>query len=342
MKYTLIQIQQQLGAELSGSGEVEISAVNSLELAETGQISYAESQRYLPQAELSNASALVVTKDFPDLPGRNLLRVENPKHSFIAIMMMFNAKGTTVTGIHPLAVIASEQVQLGNNVAIAETAVIREQVKIGAGTCIESGVHIAAGVQIGENCVIGPNVSILHDVVIGNRVIIHAGTVIGGEGFGYFWDGEKQQKVPQLGGVQIDDDVEIGCNTCIDRATFGMTRIRQGAKIDNLVQIAHNNDIGEHSIIVSHVGLSGSVTLGKRVTLAGQVGVADHISIGDGATCAARTGVSKDIKPGEVMWGAPNRPIKQVMKEFACIARLPGLFEQVKQLAKRLEKLENS
>ncbi len=220
------------------------------------------------------------------------------------------------------------------------TAVIRDNVVIGADTVIESGCHIGKDVVIGKNCRIGPNVSIMADVVIGNNVLIHAGSVIGGEGFGYFWAGDKQQKVPQLGSVQIDDDVEIGCNTCIDRATFGVTRIRQGVKIDNLVQIAHNNDIGEHSIIVSHVGLSGSVTLGKRVTLAGQVGVADHITIGDGATAAARTGVSKDIQPGQVVWGAPNRPIKQVMREFASITRLPRLIEQVRQISARLNKLE--
>ncbi len=340
MNIRLQVIQQQLGAELTGSEQVEIHGVNALDLAEPGQIAYAESQRYLEQARNSQASALVVPKDFPDLPGANLLRVDNPKHSFIAIMMMFNDRSSTLSGIHPTASVSKHQVSLGDGIAIAATAVIRDRVSIGAGTCIEAGAFIADGVSIGSDCLIGPNVTIMHDVVIGDRVMIHAGTVIGGEGFGYFWDGEKQQKVPQLGGVQIDDDVEIGCNTCIDRATFGMTRIRQGAKIDNLVQIAHNNDIGEHSIIVSHVGLSGSVTLGKRVTLAGQVGVADHIHIGDGATAAARTGVSKDIQPGQVVWGAPNRPIKQVMKEFACIARLPGLFEQVKNMAKRLDKLE--
>ncbi len=255
-------------------------------------------------------------------------------------MMLFENRSPAFSGIHESAVISKNDVQLGKDVSVAETAVIRQKAVIGNNTSIESGVHIAEGVRIGQNCRIGPNVTILSNVTIGNNVIIHAGTVIGGEGFGYIWSGKHQQKVPQLGGVQIDDDVEIGCNTCIDRATFGMTHIRKGVKIDNLVQIAHNNDIGEHSVIISHVGLSGSVTVGKRVTLAGQVGVADHITIGDGAIAAARTGVSKDIQPGQVVWGAPNRPMRQVLREYASLAKLPRLFDRFRQLTARVNKIE--
>ena len=339
MKFTLSQLQRQVGGELQGSGEVEIQAVNSLELARAGDLAFAESLKFVAQAQQSKASALIVPKDFPILEHMSCLRVDKPRQTFIGIMMLFDRGGPKLTGVHPSAIIGGHAV-LGEGVAVGENAVIRERVQIGAGTCIEAGVFIAEGVNIGENCQIGPNVTIRHDVSIGHRVVIHPGTVIGGEGFGYFWDGRQQKKVPQLGGVQIDDDVEIGCNVCIDRATFGVTRIRQGVKIDNLVQIAHNNDIGAHSIIVSQVGLSGSVTLGERVTLAGQVGVADHITIGAGATAAARTGISKDIKPGEISWGAPNRPIKQVMREMASIARLPKLMEQVKQLTQRLKALE--
>ncbi|MGR9115032.1 MAG: UDP-3-O-(3-hydroxymyristoyl)glucosamine N-acyltransferase [Gammaproteobacteria bacterium] len=339
MQLTLSQIQQQTGGELHGSGQVEIQGVNSLDLARPGDLAFAESSKFLDQARQSKASALIVPKDFPVQEAMNCLRVDRPRQVFIGIMMLFDQGGPKITGVHPSAIVGGHSV-LAEGVAVGENAVIRDCVKIGEGTCIEAGAFIGEGVIIGEHCHIGPNVTIRHDVSIGDRVVIHAGSVVGGEGFGYFWDGKQQKKVPQLGGVQIDDDVEIGCNVCIDRATFGVTRIRQGAKIDNLVQIAHNNDIGAHSIIVSQVGLSGSVTLGERVTLAGQVGVADHITIGAGATAAARTGISKDIKPGEVSWGAPNRPIKQVMREMASIARLPKLMEQVKQLTQRLKALE--
>lgn len=340
MKLTLARIQEQVGGALQGDGGIEITGVNALELAQPGEISFAESSKMHDKALASRTSALIIGQDFPAMPGVGCIRCDNPRQTFVAVMMLFDQGREKPAGIHASAVIADQDVELGEQVAVGECAVIRSRVRIGRGTCIDAGALIASGVVIGEDCHIGANVSILRDVSIGDRVAIHAGTVIGGEGFGYIWDGQKQQKIPQLGSVRIDDDVEIGCNTCVDRATFGVTRIRQGAKIDNQVQIAHNNDIGAHSIIVSQVGLSGSVTLGERVTLAGQVGVADHIHIGAGATAAARTGISKDIRPGEISWGAPNRPIKQVMREMACIARLPKLMEQVRKMATRLAQLE--
>ena len=341
MALSLAEIQRHVGGRLEGDADTMISGVNSLGLAQIGEISFAESERYLERARQSNASALIVPEAFPETGGANWLRVDDPRRAFVAVMMLFDESEERVSfGIHPKAMVAERGVSLGERVAIAECAVIRSDVRIGVGTCIESGVHVGEGVTIGCDCRIGPNAVLMPKVVIGDRVVIHSGTVIGGDGFGYIRSGGRQKKIPQLGTVQIDDDVEIGCNVCIDRATFGVTRIRRGAKIDNLVQIAHNNDIGEHSILVSQVGLSGSVTLGKRVTLAGQVGVADHVAIGDGATAAARTGVSKDIKSGQVVWGAPNRPIKQVMRELACLARLPRLFSQVRTLAVRLSALE--
>jgi UDP-3-O-[3-hydroxymyristoyl] glucosamine N-acyltransferase len=340
MQFTLSELQQKVGGEISGEGGVMISGVNALEMAGKGEITFAESARYLEQATKSQASALVVSPDFPQLADRNLLRTDHPRLCFIRIMQLFERQLPVYRGIHPTAVIASEDVEIGMDSAIGEHAVIRAHVRIGHGTRLESGVHVAEGVEIGEDCWIGPNVTLMHDVKLGHRVTIHAGAVIGGEGFGYVWAQGHQQKIPQLGTVRIDDDVEIGCNVCVDRATFGVTRIRRGAKIDNLVQIAHNNDIGEHSILVAQVGLSGSVTLGKRVTLAGQVGVADHVKIGDDATAAARTGVSKNIRPGEVSWGAPNRPIKRVMKELAALSKLPELLGQVRELSQRLTRLE--
>lgn len=341
MQMRLADIQQQVGGEITGDADTVVNAVNSLDLAVAGEISFAENEKYLVAAQQSQASILIVPKSFPQFEGKNVLQVDKPKEVFIGIMMMFDDAGSYVTGIHPAAAIAEKNVKLGANVAVAAQVNIQENVTIGANTVIESNTHIAHDVDIGEHCKIGPNVSILTKVSIGHNVTIHAGTVIGGEGFGYFWDGKQQKKVPQLGGVIIEDNVEIGCNTCIDRATFGMTRIGKGSKIDNLVQIAHNNDIGEHCIIVSHVGLSGSVTLGKRVTLAGQVGIADHITMGDGSTAAARTGISKDVQANQVVWGAPNRPIKQVMREMACIPRLPALLGQVKNILQRLTDVEH-
>jgi len=340
MQMRLSELQQQVGGELVGDANVVVQAVNSLDLAVAGEISFAENDKYLAAAESSAASILLVPKSFPDLEGKNILKVDKPKEMFIGIMMLFEDNSLKFSGIHASAVISEKQVILADDVAIGAQVSIQENVSIGKGSAIDANTHIAHDVVIGENCRIGPNVSILSKVTLGNNVIIHAGTVIGGDGFGYYWDGEKQKKVPQLGGVIIEDNVEIGCNVCVDRATFGMTRIGKGTKIDNLVQIAHNNDIGEHCIIVSHVGLSGSVTLGKRVTLAGQVGIADHITMGDGSTAAARTGISKDVQPNQVVWGAPNRPIKQVMRELASIPKLPALLGQVKKMGRKVAELE--
>ena len=340
MQFSLRELQQRVGGVIDGDGEVSIFGVNDLRLAQAGEIAFAEHERYFEHAQQSQASALVVTLDFPTLPQKHLLRVENPRISFVQIMTLFDDKAIALEGVHPSAVIAQRGVSLGVGVTLGEHVVVRENVKIGDGTHIDSGVHIDRDVQIGSNCHIGPNVVLMHAVEIGDRVIIHPGTVIGGDGFGYVWSQDHQQKIPQLGRVQIEDDVEIGCNVCIDRATFGVTRIRRGTKIDNLIQIAHNNDIGQHCILCSQVGLSGSVTVGNRVTLAGQVGVADHVTIGDGATAAARTGISRRVKPGEFVWGAPNRPIKQVKQEMASVSRLPRLFKHVRELAARLSKLE--
>jgi len=341
MQMRLSDIQQHVGGDLVGDANVVVQAVNSLDLAVAGEVSFAENDKYLAAAEKSSASILLVPKSFPDLVGKNILKVDKPKEIFIGIMMLFDDNSLKFSGIHQSTVISDKQVSLADDVAINAQVSIQENVAIGKGTAIDANTHIAHDVVIGENCYIGPNVSILSKVNIGNDVIIHSGTVIGGDGFGYYWDGEKQKKIPQLGGVIIEDNVEIGCNVCVDRATFGMTRIGKGTKIDNLVQIAHNNDIGEHCIIVSHVGLSGSVTLGKRVTLAGQVGIADHITMGDGSTAAARTGISKDVQANQVVWGAPNRPIKQVMRELASIPKLPALLKQVKTMLKQINALED-
>ncbi|BCG62660.1 MAG: UDP-3-O-[3-hydroxymyristoyl] glucosamine N-acyltransferase [Methyloprofundus sp.] len=340
MQMRLIDIQQQVGGELFGDADVMVSAVNSLDLAIAGDIAFAQNDKFLAAAQQSQASILLVPKSFPELEGKNYLKVDKPKEMFIGLMVLFDDCTAQFTGVHPSAVIADAGVKIAANVAIAAQVCIGENTSIGANTSIDSNTHIANDVVIGEHCKIGPNVTILSKVTLGHNVTIHAGTVLGGDGFGYYWDGQQQKKIPQLGGVLIEDNVEIGCNVCVDRATFGMTRIRKGTKIDNLVQIAHNNDIGEHCIIVSHVGLSGSVTLGKRVTLAGQVGIADHITMGDGSTAAARTGISKDVQPNQVVWGAPNRPIKQVMREMASIPKLPALLGQVKSILKRLTEVE--
>jgi UDP-3-O-[3-hydroxymyristoyl] glucosamine N-acyltransferase len=341
MEFSLFELQQKVGGEIHGEPQTMISGVNDLKAAHENEIAFAENPGYFEQARHSKAAALVVPNDFPDLDKQNLLRIDSPRETFVRIMMLFDNEPPAPGGIHPTSVIAANSVGIAEEVSIGEHTVIREDVTIGKHTRIESGVHIGQGVKIGEQCVIGPNVVIKNNASIGNRVTIHAGTTIGSDGFGYVWSDDRHQKIPHFGNVQIGDDVEIGCNVCIDRATFGVTLIGCGTKIDNLVHIAHNCEIGENSILVSQVGLSGSVRVGNRVTLAGQVGVADHVRIEDGAVALARTGVSKDIKSGQVVWGAPSRPKAQVLRELASLASLPRLVKQVRELATRLAQLEN-
>jgi UDP-3-O-[3-hydroxymyristoyl] glucosamine N-acyltransferase len=340
MKASLRALRDRFGGIIAGDPDTLITGVGSLETAESGDITFAEKPGYRQQVETSKAAAVIVTHDFPDTPAKNLLRIEQPRQTFVQILSLFHAQRPYTPGVHPSAIVAASAC-LGESITICEQAVLRDQVRIGRGTIIESGAHIAHAAIIGAECWIGPNVTLLHDVRIGDRVKIHPGAVIGGDGFGYLWLNNQHVKVASCGSVQIDDDVEIGCNVCIDRATFGLTRVRRGAKIDNLVQIAHNNDIGEDAIIVSQVGLSGSVKVGRRATLAGQVGVADHVKIGAGATVAAASGVSKDVKPGEVVWGYPARAIQKAWRELASLTRLPQLMRRLKALESRCASLED-
>ena len=339
MDYTLGTINQQLGGELSGNAEKRIVGVNALELAEEGQLTFAEHLSYEPQVRRTRAAAVIVPRHFPVIREQTLLRVDNPRLAFLKVMYLFVARADALGGVHASAVVSSEA-ELGEHVTISECVVIRPQARIGRGTVIESGAHIGQGVVIGRDCFIGPNVVLMRGVQVGDRVIMHGGTVVGGDGFGYVWTNDHHMKVPQLGNVIIEDDVELGSNVCVDRATMGSTIIRRGTKIDNLVQIAHNDVIGEHVIMAGQVGLAGSVTVGKGAMFGGQSGVVDHITIGEGARIGAATPVTKDIKAGETVWGFPARPTERVKRELASLAFLPQLLREVRALRQRLVQLE--
>ena len=335
MSYTLQAIHELVGGELSGNGNEEITGVNTLERAHAGDLVFAEHERHAGQVHVTPASAIIVSTRFPQMRDKNLLRVANPRVAFAKVMGLFQPRPAPLRGIHPTAAIAPSA-QLDQEVSVGECAVIREKVRIGRGTVVESGVHVGAEVTIGADCVIEPNVVLLAGTRLGDRVIIHGGSVIGGDGFGYVWTDGHHAKIPQLGNVIIEDDVEIGCNVCVDRATFGSTIIRRGTKIDNLVQIAHNDVIGEDVIITGQVGFAGSVTVGNRVMFGGQSGVVDHITIGDDARIGAASPVTKDVKPGEIVWGFPARSIRQVKRELASLTYLPQLLQQFRKLLARL------
>jgi UDP-3-O-[3-hydroxymyristoyl] glucosamine N-acyltransferase len=325
---TVRDIQARIGATLSGDPDTVLTGVNALEAAQPGELAFAESEKYLAHVRRSRASAIIVPEAFPPVEGRTLLRAAHPRLAFVKAIPLLHQPPAAAAGVHRQAVVAPDA-DLGKGVTICECAVVRPRARIGEGTVIESGAHIGEGAVIGEHCLIGPNVVIMRGCRLGHRVIVHGGTVIGSDGFGYVWAEGRHLKIPQLGTVVIEDDVELGANVCVDRATFGATIIRRGTKIDNLVQIAHNDVIGEHVTISGQVGLAGSVTIGDRVTLAGQVGVADHLTIGDDVRVGAQSGVTKDIPAGQTVWGLPARPLQQVKREFAALALLPRLLKQL-------------
>jgi UDP-3-O-[3-hydroxymyristoyl] glucosamine N-acyltransferase len=300
--------------------------------------------RYLPKLKKSKASAVLVAPDFTD-PSTEmaLIEVENPTLAFQKIIARFGPqKQPFIPGIHPSAVIGDTVTLDRAKVFIGPNAVIEDDVVIGDGCAIHAGAFIGRGSRLGQHCIIHTNAVVKDRCLIGQRVIIHSCTVIGSDGFGYEFSDGRHIKVDQVGIVQIDDDVEIGSCTTIDRARFGRTWIGEGSKIDNLVQIAHNVVIGKHSIIVAQVGISGSTHVGNNVTMAGQVGVAGHLNIGDQITILAKSGITKDVKEPGAYTGYPAKPLMEGRRVLALNTRLPEMFEMLKKIEHRLKKIEES
>ena len=323
------------GGELVGDPDLKITGAASLAEASSGEISFFADRKYIGLLRKTRASAVFVPSDFAESLAAAQVRVSNPAKAFEQLVLKFAPKPITFApGVHPSAIIGSS-VRLGERVSIQPHAVIEEGSKVGDDTIIGAGSYIGHEAIIGSGCLIYPLVAIRERSRIGSRVIIHSGAVIGADGFGFEVVDGRQQKIQQLGIVQIDDDVEIGANTTIDRARFGRTWIQQGVKIDNLVQIAHNVIIGKNSVIVAQTGISGSTRVGERVTMAGQVGIVGHVEIADGTIIAAQSGVSKSL-PGGVWFGYPAVPFAEAKQQFAWIHRLGKLFARVKEIEKKL------
>ncbi len=318
------------------SGELEISGVASLLEARAGDITFFSNPRYLSHLRCCKASAVIVPLEFSEIIDPVLVRVENPSAAFAAAVAAFAPSEPEISaGIHPSAII-DPTVAIEEHVTVGPLAVIEEGARIGSGSVIGPGCLIGREVRMGADCRLYQGVVIRERCILGNRVILQPGAVIGSCGFGYEFKEGRHVKIPQTGIVEIGDDVEIGANATIDRARFGRTLIGEGSKIDNLVQIAHNVQVGPHSIICSQVGIAGSTRVGSHVTLAGQVGIAGHIEIGDKAVLGAKAGVSKNVPVGAMLIGAPAKPMKDFKQANFYISQLGKLYERVKELERKL------
>jgi UDP-3-O-[3-hydroxymyristoyl] glucosamine N-acyltransferase len=335
VSFTLQELASVSGGELIGDPKLKITGAASLAEATSGEISFFANRKYIGILRKTRASAVFVSPDFAEPLAAAQVRVSNPTKAFEQIALKFAPKPITFApGIHPSAIIGSS-VQVGEGVSIQPHAVIEDGSKIGEDTIIGAGSYIGHETTIGSACVIYPLVTIRERSRIGSRVIIHSGAVIGADGFGFEMVDGRQQKIQQLGIVQIDDDVEIGANTTVDRARFGRTWIQQGVKIDNLVQIAHNVIVGKNSVIVAQSGISGSTRVGERVMMGGQVGIVGHVQIADGTLIAAQSGISKSL-PGGVWFGYPAVPLAEAKQQIAWIHRLGRLFARVKAIEKKM------
>ncbi len=338
--FTLGELAAALGATLEGDPARVVTGVAPLASACPDDISFLIDLRYREAARVSRAGAFLTPVQAMDLPAPTL-RCAAPQQALIQLLTLFHPVTPTKPGIDPAAVVAADA-HVDGSASVGALTVVEAGARVGAGVRLYPLVYVGAGVEIGEGSIIYPHVTLRDGVRLGRRVIVHPGAVLGADGFGYAFHDGAHRKIPQVGGVRVEDDVEIGANTTIDRATFGDTVIGRGTKIDNLVQLGHNVEVGEHCIIVSQVGVSGSSRLGRGVVLAGQVGVADHVTIGDGAIIGARSGIAADVAPGDKLLGTPARPILQAKRIMLAEARLPELLQRMRALERRLEALEGA
>lgn len=340
---SLSQIASTLGVPLPDGADRPITGMAMLDEAGPDELAFMGSEAYAKAFSATRAGAVIVARKLklPEhRPASVVLPVDDADLASAKVLDLFAPPVPQPRGIDPTARIDASA-QLDDGVAVAAYVVIGSGARIGRGTVLHAGVVVGDDVVIGESCQIYANVVLRERITLGDRVIINAGSVIGTDGFGYRWDGQKHVKIPQIGTVVIEDDVELGSCVCIDRAKFSATRVGRGTKIDNLVQIGHNVRIGPNCIITGQAGIAGSATIGAGVVLGGQSAVRDHISMGDGAMLAACSGVMEDVPPKTVVSGLPALPHRQSLREQAALRRLPDLVVQMRKLQEEVEKLRN-
>ncbi len=335
---TLGEIATFLGGEIDGDRGTPIDRIEPPEEAGEGALAVLAGRKALAAIATCRASALVVPAG-TESPGRPLVRVADPRRALLALLEYFSPDDVRGPGVDPRAHVDPSS-EVGEGVWVGPGAVVEAGARLGARVRVHPLAVVGEGARVGDDSVLFPGVVLYPGVTVGRRVRIHAGSVIGSDGFGYERDaGGVQQKVPQIGTVEIADDVEIGANSCVDRATLGATRIGTGTKIDNLVQVGHNTQVGEHCCVIGQAGLSGSVRVGRFSVLAGQSGIADHVTLAEGTVVGAQAGVHRDIGPG-IWHGAPALPAKDARRVFPIVARLPELLRRLKELEEKVAAIE--
>ncbi len=339
MAKTLQEIADFVNGEVVGDKKVVITGIAGIEDAREGDITFLANPKYLSYIDKTAASAIITSRDIKDCP-KSIIRTDNPSLAFAKVVSFIMPRDIArPKGIHPTAVLGNN-VFIGKDVALGAYVVIEDNVSIGDKTVIYAGSFIGQQSKIGDSTLIHPNVCVRENVSIGNRVVIDSGTVIGSDGFGFVTVEGIHHRIPQVGTVIIEDNVEIGANVTIDRARFDKTVIGCGTKIDNLVHIAHNVLIGKNCLIIAQVGISGSTEIGNSVVLAGQAGIVGHITIGDNSVVMAQSGVSKSIPPDTYVWGYPAKPANVAKRVNASVQNLPRLYNTVNTLKKKIEELE--
>lgn len=342
MEFTAKQIAQFIQGKVVGDENATINTFAKIEEGKSGAISFLANPKYA-HFIYDTESTIVLVEDSLTLEHpvkATLIRVKDARDSVAKLLQLYESMKPKKQGIDSLAFI-SPKAKIGDNVYIGPFAYIGDGVEVGDGTQIYPNVTIGENVKLGENCILYPHVSIYHDCLIGNNVILHSGSVIGADGFGFAPNGENYDKIPQIGVVTIEDNVEIGANTCIDRSTMGSTYLRKGVKLDNLVQIAHNTDIGENTVMSAQVGIAGSTKVGQWCIFGGQVGISGHIKIGDKVSIGGKSGVLGNIKDNQTMMGDVAMDAKKYFKVQAVLRKLPELYKQLNDLQKEVEQLKN-
>lgn len=335
------EIAVRLNAQWEGDGDLEISGAAPLESAGPHEAAFVGNRKAAAGAAQSSAGCLLVPADFPK--GRTVIRVDDPRGAFARLIGLLYPPARVIPGIDSSAVIAPDA-EVASSASIGPLVSIGARAQIGERTTVGPGCVIGDGARVGHDCTLHANVTIYEHVAVGSRAVLHSGVVLGADGFGFVLQGDHYEKFPQIGRVEIGDDVEIGANSCVDRAALGVTQIGDGVKLDNLVHIAHNCRIGRHVVIAAQTGLSGGVVVEDYAVIGGQVGIGDKARIETGAVLGSGCGIltSKIVRKGQVVWGTPARPLKEHLEQLANLARLPELRKEIAAIDRRLREMEGS